>query len=179
MFSIFIPLFLEALFGNWMSLKICSAHRLLELTVESRDTYLETGNAERLPAQLAWPWGPMKWNSARWGKKKFCTGPTISAKAGQKSFVQARGAQWTNQGRTPSYVLIESPFASVSTIYSQQPPPLPRSLWLSLCWIMLDYRWWLVSNAVRIIILWFLSPQALTMLAVLMPEYCEVCRKLL
>jgi hypothetical protein len=43
------------------------------------------------------------------------------------------------------------------------------SLWLSLCWIMLNYRWWLVSNAVGIVIL---LPQALTMLALASVKDC-------
>jgi hypothetical protein len=34
-------------------------------------------------------------------KNKVCTGPTRAAKAEQKSLVQARQAQRTNQGRVP------------------------------------------------------------------------------
>jgi hypothetical protein len=35
----------------------------------------------------------------------FCTEPTRAAKAEQKSLVQARQVQRTNQGRTRSFVL--------------------------------------------------------------------------
>ncbi len=57
----------------------------------------------------------------------FCTGLT---RAGQKSIVLARQAQRSNQGRTPFYVLQESPFASVSTAGVKggaSPPPFTLS----------------------------------------------------
>ncbi len=57
-------------------------------------------------------------------EKIFCTALTVAAKAGQKSLVLARRAHRTSQGRAPfvcSYVLFESPFASVSTVCRGQP----------------------------------------------------------
>jgi hypothetical protein len=50
----------------------------------------------------------------------FCSGLTRAAKAGQKSLVATQWAQRTNQGRTP-WVLLESPFASVSTVSGGHP----------------------------------------------------------
>jgi hypothetical protein len=54
-------------------------------------------------------------------EKIFCTGLNREAKAGQKSLVPARRVQWTNQGRTHSFVLFMSPFVSVSTDSQQGP----------------------------------------------------------
>ncbi len=53
----------------------------------------------------------MNWNTVVYGDgKRFCTWPTRSAKAGQKSLVPARQAQWTNQEGPLSFVIFESPF---------------------------------------------------------------------
>ncbi len=51
-------------------------------------------------------------------KKIFCTGPTRAAKAEQKSLVPAPRAQRNNHESNPfiRYVLLESPFDSVSTL---------------------------------------------------------------
>ncbi len=49
-------------------------------------------------------------------KNLFCTRPTTATKAAQKSYVPARRAQRTNQGKTPSFVLLESPFIPLSTV---------------------------------------------------------------
>ncbi len=76
--------------------------------------YLYTYPA-RLPAQLAGRWGQR--NEIVYAEKKvFCTEPTRAAKAEQKSFVPARQAQGTNQGRTPFicilWVIIQLSFNS-------------------------------------------------------------------
>jgi hypothetical protein len=53
-------------------------------------------------------------------KQIFCTGPTRAAKAGQKSLVPAPRAQSTNQLKD-SFVILESPFASVSAVSRGHP----------------------------------------------------------
>ncbi len=58
----------------------------------------------------------------------FCTKPTRATKARQESIVPARGAQPTKEGPL-SYVLQESPFASVSTGGGATPL---KSLWETL-----------------------------------------------
>ncbi len=60
---------------------------------------LETGDAARLPVQLAGRLGQI-WIESGVRKEMFRTGPTRAAKAGQKSLVPSRRAQRTNQGRT-------------------------------------------------------------------------------
>jgi hypothetical protein len=71
-----------------------------------------------------WSMG-IKWNEIVYGERKKCTWPT---RAGQKFHVPVRRSQRTNQGMTPftlSFVLIlESPFASVSTVSRGHPTPL-------------------------------------------------------
>jgi hypothetical protein len=68
----------------------------------------------------------VEWYTMR--KQIFCPGPTRAAKAEHK-FLVSRGAQGTNQGRTPSYVLHECPLASVSTVSRDHPSLV--SLWLT------------------------------------------------
>ncbi len=51
----------------------------------------------------------------------FYTGPTRVAKAEQKSLVPARQAQSTNREMALSFVLLESPFTSVSTVSRGHP----------------------------------------------------------
>jgi hypothetical protein len=64
-----------------------------------------------------------KWIEMVFGEEKIvCTELTSAAKTEQKSLVPARQAQRTNQGRGPLlYVLLESPFASVSTVSRGHP----------------------------------------------------------
>ncbi len=56
----------------------------------------------------------------------FCTGPSRTTKEGQKSLVPAWRAQKANQRRTPYIVLLESPFASVSTVSRGHPSLVSR-----------------------------------------------------
>ncbi len=97
------------------------ARSLLESTLAvspnaTRDTYKETGDSELLPAQLAGRRGQMMWNSKLYGEEKiFYTGPTRAAQAGKKSLLSTRRAQPTKEGFF-SYAILESPFASVSTV---------------------------------------------------------------
>ncbi len=50
--------------------------------------------------------GQMNWNSVRWGKKYFGTGPTRAARAWQRSLELARQAQQIKQWRTPFICII-------------------------------------------------------------------------
>jgi hypothetical protein len=70
------------------------------LCVKTRETYEETGDPARLPAQLVGRWGQKKLKKCRAKKKIFCTGPTRAAKAEQKYLVPAQQAHRINQGRT-------------------------------------------------------------------------------
>jgi hypothetical protein len=69
-----------------MYVSICDLTTVLkrrENTDRIRDT--ETGDPERLPAQVAGRWGLKKMKKRLVRKVIFCTGLTRAAKAGQKS----------------------------------------------------------------------------------------------
>ncbi len=78
-----------------------------------------------LSAQLAGRRGQMNWNSVCWGIQFFVLSWLEQTKTGQKSLGPAQWAQRNKKGKSPvkglSYVLLESPFASVN---SQQGPSL-------------------------------------------------------
>ncbi len=85
---------------------------------KSKESYYETGDAARPPAQLAGWWWQIKWNVYGEEQNIFYWAHYRAAKAGQKFLVPARWAQQTNQH---SYALLESPFASVSTVSTGHP----------------------------------------------------------
>ncbi len=104
----------------------CFTSVLIRLNIQWPQRHiLETGDLEWLPGQLGDKWIDIMY------AKIVCTGPTRSAKAGQKSLVRvpARRAQGTNQGRTP---LICTPWVPVciivSTVSRGHPPPSLISL---------------------------------------------------
>ncbi len=79
----------------------------------TRDTYWETRDPARLPAQLARRWGQKNWNCVWWGKNILYW----VAKAEQKSLVRARKAQQTQPRRDPFHLYSLIPhLTSVSTV---------------------------------------------------------------
>ncbi len=110
--------FMKTLFLN------CCVHRvnLLYSTVRHRDTYQETGDPARLPAQLSGRWGQRNWNSVRWGKRIFCSGLTRAAKAEQNPFELARQL---NEPTKDGPLFICSLWVPICPSFiSQQGPPL-------------------------------------------------------
>ncbi len=103
------------------------AHRGLEqrsvLTRQVR-TYSETHieiQATRHDCLPSWMSDRDKWSEKVSGEDKIsCTVPTRAANAGQKSLVPSEHNEPTKEGPL-SYVLLESPFASVSTASSGHP----------------------------------------------------------
>ncbi len=102
---------------------LCDERKSLLCGIDQRQSCPETGEAVRLPVQLAGRWGQMKWNRVRWGKIYiFCTGPTRAAKAEQKSLVPTGPAERINQERAPFICTLSVPFSL--SFNSQQGPPL-------------------------------------------------------
>ncbi len=92
----------------------------------ARDTYYETGDPARLPAQLAVRWRQKKWNSVRWGKIYFVL---EQPRLNKKYLVPSRQAQSNKESQGPlSYVLFDSPFTSVSTVSRGHPSQVSLGL---------------------------------------------------
>ncbi len=87
----------------------------------AKDTLKETGDPTRLHAQLTGGWGQMTWSSERLGKKCFVLG-RLDQPMQDKSLLyrHVEPNEPTTEGPL-SFVLVESPSASVSTV-SRGPP---------------------------------------------------------